>query len=516
MSSHETHELQRLGSIPDPRLVLKRTNSHVTATSTPESLPPRIVVDWDGPRDPQNPLNWSRSRKWLLTGVSCVVCFAVGLNGLAISSAADRVDIRFGINDTGAHAYRAYYMMTCWTGGAIVAPLIGLPLMETFGVRKGYLVSYVLFVLFIIPQALAHNYATLLIGRFLSGSFGSIVQNGVANVIGDLWGEAENALPVTLFVYAYLLGFTIAPVIGAAIVASLDWRWIFYIQLVFYAILLPITYFLVVETRGNIILLQRAKRLSRTLGYTPALANHTELAFFHALKDSTIRPLYMLTTEPVLFFFTLWSGLAIGNVFLATQSISQIFSTNYAFDAVQAGYVQAAMAVGMTVGLGICILQNHIFARSAKRNLETPGKGIPESRLELSIPCSFIGFAGGLFIYAWTSWPTAHAPWIWPAVALGFVGAGIMVVVSCAMSYVTDFYGIFAGSAVAAVAAVENVLSSLLPLASERMYTRLGFAGGSGLLAGVALCLSFAPVVLYVKGKGLRERSKFGERMKVV
>ena len=28
-----------------------------------------VLVDWDGPNDPQNPLNWPTSRKWTAIGL---------------------------------------------------------------------------------------------------------------------------------------------------------------------------------------------------------------------------------------------------------------------------------------------------------------------------------------------------------------------------------------------------------------------------------------------------------------
>lgn len=79
--------------------------------------------------------------------------------------------------------------------------------------------------IFIIPQAVARNFATLIVSRFFAGGFGGIVMNAVANIIGDIWVDYEMSLPVTLFTFTYLLGFTIGPVIGSAILNGLYWRW---------------------------------------------------------------------------------------------------------------------------------------------------------------------------------------------------------------------------------------------------------------------------------------------------
>jgi MFS family permease len=45
-------------------------------------------------------------------------------------------------------------------------------------------------------------------------------------VIADLWAGAEQrSLPVTIYVFSLLVGVTIGPVIGGAIVSTMYWRW---------------------------------------------------------------------------------------------------------------------------------------------------------------------------------------------------------------------------------------------------------------------------------------------------
>lgn len=367
--------------------------------------------------------------------------------------------------------------------------------------------SYVIFTAFIIPQALAQNYATLIVTRFFAGGCASVVQNGVENIIGDLWVGEETGLPVTMFIFAYLTGFTMGPVFGAAIASGLSWRWIFYIELILYGAIFPVAFLMIKETRGKILLARKAKVLSKTVEKPVKLSQDASQSLSRMLYESTVRPAHLFLTEPVVFFFTLWCAVAVGNVFVATQSILQIYEANYDFNEIQVGYVQGALVVGEVIGLPICLWQNRIYARSATKNLDDPGQPVPEARLTLSIPCSFVGMAGGLFIYAWTSYPDIH--WIAPTLGLVVVGIGIMVVVQCVATYITDAYQIWSGSAIAAVACVENLFSAFLPLAAQSMYTNLGFQWASSLLGFIAVALSFAPLVLYIKGPAIRKRSKW-------
>lgn len=50
-----------------------------------------ILVDWDGPDDPENPRNWSLSKKWTNTGLLCVMCLFIGLATAAYGSGVSRM-----------------------------------------------------------------------------------------------------------------------------------------------------------------------------------------------------------------------------------------------------------------------------------------------------------------------------------------------------------------------------------------------------------------------------------------
>lgn len=95
------------------------------------------TIIWED--DPENPINWPDRRKWLVTLVACFTAFVVGWNALSISSAATVINERFGISD--AHFPNSFWTVTSWNVGAGLFPLAGLPVLEDFGFRKGYLVN---------------------------------------------------------------------------------------------------------------------------------------------------------------------------------------------------------------------------------------------------------------------------------------------------------------------------------------------------------------------------------------
>jgi MFS family permease len=279
----------------------------------------------------------------------------------------------------------------------------------------------------------------------------------------------------------------------------------FYIQLMVYGASAPVIFLAFRETRGSVILSKRARKRHKLPDKAPSSPRRTATSVKEFIYGNIIRPFRLLFTEPVVFVFTLLSALSYGIVFVSTQSVTQVYATNYGWKDYQTGLVQASIVIGEFAGLLTCLVQNKIFSRAATAHAGQPNTRLPEVRLYLSIPASFLGLAGGLFWYGWTSY--SFLPWILPSIGLGLIGFGTMVVMQAIMMYITDAYAKYAGSASAAVCFGENIFAAFLPLAAISMYTNLGFHWASGLLGFMALVLSFAPVVIVLKGEEIRRRS---------
>jgi hypothetical protein len=65
--------------------------------------------------------------------------FVVQINGTMMTSAAEQINESFHISDEAFP--HSYWPVMSWNLGGAAAPLLGLPLMENFGVRWSYLVS---------------------------------------------------------------------------------------------------------------------------------------------------------------------------------------------------------------------------------------------------------------------------------------------------------------------------------------------------------------------------------------
>jgi MFS family permease len=284
-------------------------------------------------------------------------------------------------------------------------------------------------------------------------------------------------------------------------------RRIYYIQLIYNAALIPVFYFILKETRGDVILKKRAQKLRKETGrevYAESELEKPNIATL--LKLSFLRPTKMLLTEPVVTFFTLWISFAWGILFLFFSSVVQTFSASYGFGTFQTGLVQLAITVGALIGTLINPLQDWMYLRTASKNKERPGKPIPEGRLYTSIPGSFL-FTAGLFMYGWTCRPEIH--WIVPAIGICIVGVGIYSIYMGVVNYLTDAYEKYAASALSAASLGRNLFGAFLPLASYELFQNLGFGWAGSLLGFVGLALSLVPIVLLIKGREIRAKSPF-------
>ena len=478
----------------------------VCSRQRPSRDPDVELVDWIGPADPDNPYNWPLKRKWIVTAIAIFATFTTLIDGTIITVAHDAINQEFGVSD--AKFPNSYWPVTTWAFGGALCSLIVLPIMEDFGIRWVFLTTYTIFICFIIPQALAPNFATLVVTRFFSGGCVSTLANTSAGVIGNIWeSDRDRSIPMSIFVWAYLAASSTGPVIGAPIYQYLSWRWIGYLQLIWYGAFFPIYFFLLRESRGSAVLLSRAKQL-RKLGKKAYTKEELEpKSVPRIIVNSVKRPLYMIFTEPVVFVFTLWSSFSVGIIYLFTQSVEQVFVGLYDWTPVQAGYVQSAIVIGECLGWTGSLLSVHLYFASASRNTEIPGTPIPEARLYMSVVGGFAGVSGGMFVYAWTAYP--NLPWIAPAIGLAMVGFGSQIVVLAIAEYVVDAYSNYAGTVVASVVLGENTFAAFLPLAAQSMYSNLGFQWASTLLALLSIVLSFAPVLILVWGRHIRARSPF-------
>lgn len=416
------------------------------------------------------------------------------------------------------------FALVTWNMGAAIFPLVFVPLTENTGRMPGYYVSsvhtkwharayisqvsYIFFLIWLIPSALSPNFATILVTRFFGGGASSVAINIVGGTITDIWkGDQQRSLPMSIFATTSVVGIALGPFIGGAIQSGLNWRWIYWIQLIVDAGLLPFFYLILKETRGDVILAKRAAKMRKN-GYTHAYARSeiNKPSILQSLKISFMRPTKMLATEFVVISVTIWVSFAWGILFLFQSSVAIVFEQLYSFNTFQISLIQLALCVGAILATIVNPIQDKLYLNSASRNLERPGKPIPEARLYFAVPGSVI-FGIGMIWYGWASYSTLN--WIVPTLGLACVGIGVYSIYLAVVNYLADAYEKYAASALSAASMGRNVTGAFLPLATPAMYRAIGLHWASTLLGLIGLVLSIVPVILLVKGEAIRAHSPF-------
>lgn len=313
-----------------------------------------------------------------------------------------------------------------------------------------------------------------MVTRFFGGGASSVAINIVAGTITDIWkGDLDRSLPMSIFGMTSVVGIALGPLVGGAIQSGLNWRWIYWIQLIADAALLPLFYWILKETRGDVILANRAKTL-RKQGRRTAYARSELIkhGILEKLKISFMRPTKMLFTEFVVSSFTIWVSFAWGILFLFQSSIPIVFRARYGFDTFQTSLVQLALSLGAIVATLVNPIQDMLYLKSAKRNMERPGKPIPEARLYFAVPGSLF-FTIGMFWYGWSSF--RPLPWIVPSLGIACVGFGIYNIYLAVVNYLADAYEKYAASALSAASLGRNVFGAFLPLSAQALYGDLNF-----------------------------------------
>ncbi len=281
--------------------------------------------------------SYSKSKKWTILTVIFVVQTSMNFNSSIYANAVEPLAEHFGISLQVARIGQMIFLIAYAFGSELWAPWS-----EELGRWPVLQFSLCLVNIWQIPCALAPNFATIILGRFLGGlsSAGGSVTLGM---VADMWEPNEQQYAVSFIVLSSVGGSVVGPIVGGLIQKYLHWSWNFWIQLIFGATVQALHYFLVPETRSTIILDREAKRRRRAEGANIWGANiwgPNELKE-HRLSAKEIlviwgRPFQMFFCEPIVLFLSLLSGFSDALIFTFLDSFQPVFE-QWGFNTVQIG-----------------------------------------------------------------------------------------------------------------------------------------------------------------------------------
>ncbi|KAK9894773.1 MFS general substrate transporter [Cystobasidium minutum MCA 4210] len=459
-----------------------------------------IYVGWNGPDDPANPRNWSHKKKWIITAVGCLFCSIVSLSfsaySIAINDIAERLDTSYLLSVAGVSLFTLTFG---------VAPLILAPLSEIWGRRPAYVGSAVIYTLFQIPQALATNIQTMLVARFIAGIGGSTAVAVLGGTLADLFSNEERGIPMAIFATVAFASTSVAPSLFGYLVQFRGFRPVMWIQFALSGALVILLFFLAKETRADVLLSRKAKKLRLETGdqrfATQAEEERASIATI--LKVALTRPFHLLFTEPIIQAFTTLLSFVYAVLYLLLVAIPIVYARVYHFNTGQIGLIYLSQAVGTILGAGVTVWTNRLYHKNvAKRGAE--------ARL-------YSGMVGGVclpvgsWIFAWGSMPSVH--WIVPSIGIGIIYGGIFLIYTTCFNFLADSYTLYASSALSILNVWRNLLGAAFPLFCADLYDSLGVQGAGSLVAGLSTLVSIIPFIGFHYGARLRANSRYAKEM---
>jgi hypothetical protein len=170
--------------------------------------------------DPLNWPQWRRDAALLSLGLYCMVgggmtpVLAAGFSNVAetYNVSVPRVALTTGL-----------YMMGLGVGSVFASPTAIL-----YGKRPVYLFCAVMFVCTSVWAAASPSYVSLLLARIFQGISISSVECLPSATIAEIFFLHERAYRIGIYTLLLLGGKNLVPLVSAAIIQSMGWRWVFW------------------------------------------------------------------------------------------------------------------------------------------------------------------------------------------------------------------------------------------------------------------------------------------------
>ncbi|KAG7102127.1 Efflux pump vrtL like protein [Verticillium longisporum] len=461
------------------------------------------IVTWDGPKDPANPKNWPKYRRWTSTILVSCFTFISPVSSTMLAPALPTLAEEFKVKSD----IETYLLMSIFLLAYAVGPFILGPLSEIYGRVVVLQSANMVFLLFNTVCGFSTSKEQMLAFRFLSGLGGSAPQALGGGVLSDCWHKEERGMATAIYSLAPFLGPAVGPIAAGYLTQYLNWRWIFWTVSIADALVQILCFFFLSETYTPKILYVKAKKLRKETGNKDLRTEYEnpDQTFAQTLRKNLVRPFIMLFTQPALQVTALYRAYLYGLMYLVLASFPVVWMEQYGQKAGPASLNYISLGVGFVIGLQVSGPMIDKVYRTLKVRYNHPGR--PEFRVPLMYPTAII-VPIGLVIYGVAAHNRTH--FIVPNIGAAIFAAGLILSFQCVQTYTIDTYERYAASATGAAAFVRTMAGFSFPLFAPKLYDALGVAVGNSVLAGVAALLGIVvPTIMWKYGAWLRSKSQY-------
>ncbi|GAB7355515.1 hypothetical protein MBLNU459_g6001t2 [Dothideomycetes sp. NU459] len=461
------------------------------------------IVCWNE-SNKDHPRNWDFwDKAYTAILISWLELFMTGISSSG-TAAAESARTEYGISRTLAYfAFVTIYLLGQTIGGVFCSPLS-----ETFGRRTIYILAAVMFCIFSVIVAAIDSVIAVFFGRFFQGVAAAIPATVAFGNFEDMF-DAETRIWI---VYGYtisgMIGLALGPIYSSYVTEVIGWRWVFYISAIAAGVSSVLCIF-IKESKASQVLGAKVKNIGTKIGRDDLQAegDSVNLSFNSFVRDSLLRPLEFLVTEPIVFFCAVLCAIAFGLIYGLTEGLTVAY-TNPPFDRTFTQTSSSLSFIAILIGEILNVIprfyDQHIFRKYRREGRRL----LPESKItSFAVACP--AMAIGLWIFSWTIPPiVTDVPWPVSMIGLVLIGFALNDFSYVLFGYVTDSYGEYAASAVAAVSLTRTLTAAVFPLFTYQMFSGLGSNWAGTILAGVATVFAFTPILFLRYGARLRQKSK--------
>ncbi|KAF6222877.1 hypothetical protein HO133_000928 [Letharia lupina] len=184
----------------------------------------KIILEPQPEESMNDPLNWPSWRRDVALLSLGFYCMLGGGMTPVLAAGFKEVAATYDVSIPQVALTTGLYMMGLGVGSVVFSPTAIL-----FGKRPVYLVGIVLFIVSAVWCAVSPNYASLVVARVFMGLAVSPVECLPSATIAEIFYLHERAYRLGIYTLLLLSGKNLIPLVSAAIIQGLSWRWVFWI-----------------------------------------------------------------------------------------------------------------------------------------------------------------------------------------------------------------------------------------------------------------------------------------------